>query len=86
MFQSTHPHGVRLSTLGKIFSCTDWFQSTHPHGVRHFYAKIKKEHERVSIHAPTRGATANEKIMAVGIKFQSTHPHGVRPDLGYGGA
>ena len=56
-FQSTHPHGVRLSTLGKIFSCTDWFQSTHPHGVRH-RGKVQPVLQRaVSIHAPTRGAT-----------------------------
>ena len=64
-FQSTHPHGVRLSTLGKIFSCTDWFQSTHPHGVRH-RGKVQPVLQRaVSIHAPTRGATTISCIQQI---------------------
>ena len=33
LFQSTHPHGVRLSTPNE-FNILFWFQSTHPHGVR----------------------------------------------------
>ena len=78
-FQSTHPHGVRLSTLGKIFSCTDWFQSTHPHGVRH-RGKVQPVLQRaVSIHAPTRGATSIISESVFKVLFQSTHPHGVRP-------
>ncbi len=32
-FQSTHPHGVRL-TYGDVVSHEWLFQSTHPHGVR----------------------------------------------------
>ena len=32
-FQSTHPHGVRLSLRGLIAKIQE-FQSTHPHGVR----------------------------------------------------
>ena len=34
MFQSTHPHGVRL-LLADIRISFPSFQSTHPHGVRH---------------------------------------------------
>ncbi len=34
VFQSTHPHGVRLQALATRDS-TKEFQSTHPHGVRH---------------------------------------------------
>ena len=34
VFQSTHPHGVRLRDRG-IQSRSELFQSTHPHGVRH---------------------------------------------------
>ena len=34
MFQSTHPHGVRPSTLPN-YQKKNKFQSTHPHGVRH---------------------------------------------------
>ena len=33
------------------------FQSTHPHGVRLWSVVKPKEEEKVSIHAPTRGAT-----------------------------
>ena len=33
------------------------FQSTHPHGVRPLSMHIYKYNDRVSIHAPTRGAT-----------------------------
>ena len=34
---------------------------------------------RVSIHAPTRGATQGTELAGEGTMFQSTHPHGVRP-------
>ena len=33
----------------------------------------------VSIHAPTRGATARKTTESAAYLFQSTHPHGVRP-------
>ena len=39
------------------------FQSTHPHGVRHKQVRVPDE-AWVSIHAPTRGATANDRILA----------------------
>ena len=56
MFQSTHPHGVRLDNALKVISV-----------------------DRVSIHAPTRGATCNEASHVLqSVGFQSTHPHGVR--------
>ena len=35
--------------------------------------------EKVSIHAPTRGATSYPTNWNKSKKFQSTHPHGVRP-------
>ena len=55
-FQSTHPHGVRhFHTL--VTNFTNVFQSTHPHGVRRWYAFTNALRKRVSIHAPTRGAT-----------------------------
>ena len=102
-FQSTHPHGVRRRAATPTFydirgfnprthtgcdipspsaatrrscfnprthtgcDCHTWslirrsltFQSTHPHGVRHarFVLNFERENIRVSIHAPTRGAT-----------------------------
>ena len=36
---------------------------------------------QVSIHAPTRGATAADLDSRVRYQFQSTHPHGVRQYL-----
>ena len=56
MFQSTHPHGVRLSST-EVGNRQDRFQSTHPHGVRHPPNQTIKANNYVSIHAPTWGAT-----------------------------
>ena len=78
MFQSTHPHGVRLAQDNKL-TMSRQFQSTHPHGVRRdgqgtttsrpcFNPRIHTgcdsrvrlvtgRPSKVSIHAPTRGAT-----------------------------
>ncbi len=55
-FQSTHPHRVRLRSLG-IRGRNRWFQSTHPHRVRRHRAKPPYKKQEVSIHAPTQGAT-----------------------------
>ena len=59
-FQSTHPHGVRLVLLG-IKLITLLFQSTHPHGVRLDKLVADGDLTKVSIHAPTRGATRNKR-------------------------
>ena len=54
------------------------FQSTHPHGVRLGIVTIEAAEVKVSIHAPTRGATKTSlRRLSQGL-FQSTHPHGVR--------
>ena len=59
-FQSTHPHGVRLSsTISDGFSAP--FQSTHPHGVRHDDDNSHILLIPVSIHAPTWGATPENR-------------------------
>ena len=55
-FQSTHPHGVRLTAKTRCFKAGK-FQSTHPHGVRQCRDKDVSQAILVSIHAPTRGAT-----------------------------
>ena len=56
------------------------FQSTHPHGVRPKNVLDLLGVRKVSIHAPTRGATLLAKLMSdISSEFQSTHPHGVRP-------
>ena len=61
--------GFRTSTL---------FQSTHPHGVRHEQRDELTRLKKVSIHAPTRGATSLQVRRRCHRWFQSTHPHGVR--------
>ena len=78
-FQSTHPHGVRLQHA--VYDKTKRkFQSTHPHGVRRGTTHRTAKRDRVSIHAPTRGATFTIVLRnARESLFQSTHPHGVRP-------
>ena len=54
------------------------FQSTHPLGVRLSSICYASGYTKVSIHAPTRGATESELILNGGEMFQSTHPLGVR--------
>ena len=44
---------------------THVFQSTHPHGVRHLSVHCMQMDVRVSIHAPARGATQDDKRIAV---------------------
>ena len=56
-FQSTHPHGVRRDTK-QVPEVRIEFQSTHPHGVRLPKLEGTDETARVSIHAPTWGATS----------------------------
>ena len=60
MFQSTHPHGVRLTARG-CGRIADGFQSTHPHGVRLIAMGVQEGDRDVSIHAPARGATIGHK-------------------------
>ena len=77
VFQSTHPHGVRLQALATRDS-TKEFQSTHPHGVRH-----NKQHntntpimfQSTHPHGVRLPAYMLDQMTDM---FQSTHPHGVR--------
>ena len=56
IFQSTHPRGVRQSSLrAKTDYCL--FQSTHPRGVRRRIRLCPPVRDTISIHAPTWGAT-----------------------------
>ena len=48
--------GCDASHRGR-FGQAEGFQSTHPHGVRRLHSHSLSGHTRVSIHAPTRGAT-----------------------------
>ena len=77
MFQSTHPHGVRLCYL--LFDTPQKCFNPRTHtGCDNNTFCAYKEVERVSIHAPTRGATKLGATCLNLVKFQSTHPHGVR--------
>ena len=60
-FQSTRPHGARLKAL-KEMQCESWFQSTRPHGARLTPIGFGLKEYRVSIHAPTRGATSSRLL------------------------
>ena len=62
------------------------FQSTRPHGARpldHFSCSQGKS---ISIHAPSRGATAALRGKEAALAFQSTRPHGARPSGAAAGA
>jgi len=45
VFQSTHPHGVRLSVREDMRPFHIKFQSTHPHGVRQQEASLSPKEE-----------------------------------------
>ena len=77
VFQSTHPRGVRPVNRSHSFRSSK-FQSTHTRGVRHDdFAEVVWQ-TKVSIHAPTRGATNQATMPLNSSMFQSTHPRGVR--------
>ena len=77
LFQSTHPHGVRLYWQ-YCFPFHTKFQSTHPHGVRRHLKHsgwLFRLFQSTHPHGvrPHVGLNASARS-----KFQSTHPHGVR--------
>ena len=77
LFQSTHPHGVR-QTVSFFRAIVECFNPRTHTGCDETTSKILTR-TFVSIHAPTRGATALWRGLSSVVKFQSTHPHGVRP-------
>ena len=56
LFQSTLPREERLKQL-EALKLELQFQSTLPREERRFVSDILREYDRISIHAPTRGAT-----------------------------
>ena len=77
LFQSTHPHGVRLKPSKRLWELTR-FQSTHPHGVRRVnlfvYIDIGCFNPRTRMGCDK----VVDKCVVLQKLFQSTHPHGVR--------
>ena len=76
-FQSTRPRGARLAT-GYKGAYEAKFQSTRPRGARPECELHFRHFERVSIHAPARGATVFSQKSRHPDKFQSTRPRGAR--------
>ena len=54
------------------------FQSTRPRGARPIQVKKKPIRQKVSIHAPARGATPQYEYQWDAAQFQSTRPRGAR--------
>ena len=54
------------------------FQSTRPHGARQYLPCKERRIMVISIHAPSRGATAETLKLNLTELFQSTRPHGAR--------
>ena len=75
-FQSTHPHRVRQTKSNNAISSDSFNPRTHTGcDIR----RCERSNAlRVSIHAPTQGATGSKDILKSITKFQSTHPHRVR--------
>ena len=72
-FQSTHPHGVRLSQRTPNARPRGIFQSTHPHGVRPSWSYVMRPSLRISIHAPTWGATCGGRGRRRALLLISIH-------------
>ena len=77
LFQSTHPHGVRLLHPSGNFVLDTVSIHAPTWGATDKYARINND-RAVSIHAPTWGATRIYILSTCDDWFQSTHPHGVR--------
>ena len=76
-FQSTLPRGERpLISFIKI--CLSTFQSTLPRGERRSAGALSAGSGKISIHAPTRGATLLLNSDTLIEQFQSTLPRGER--------
>ncbi len=78
MFQSTRPHGARLSANGWP-SITLVFQSTRPHGARRVHAAARPRMGCFNPRARTGRDCAGCASILPRALFQSTRPHGARP-------
>ena len=81
-FQSTHPHGVRPTSSLKSMTGYDFNPRTHV-GCDSTTLPTPLE-IKISIHAPTWGATKSCSGTIASEIFQSTHPRGVRLSGGQG--
>ena len=82
LFQSTLPRRER-QVIGFISGATDICFNPRSHEGSDETSRIHGRRLRVSIHAPTKGATFMEKYGKQGVKlFQSTLPRRERPTVG----
>ena len=78
MFQSTHPHGVRLAAVYK--AATAWDVSIHAPAWGATRRRLSVLLQRGSFNPRTRMGCDNMTWARYPTEmFQSTHPHGVRP-------
>jgi len=78
LFQSTPPRGGRRGTHTKAASFSTCF-NPRPHAGGDLASAELAYKRIVSIHAPTRGATAKKQKKQTCFQFQSTPPRGGRP-------
>ena len=78
IFQSTLPREERQSIINGSKAIIK-FQSTLPREERLYFRKYIIKTVKISIHAPTRGATNDKQGNASKIIFQSTLPREERP-------
>ena len=76
LFQSTHPRGVRRLYVEERGPGTYFNPRTHVGCDQVGWGNWHPT--RISIHAPTWGATELARLTSIVTKFQSTHPRGVR--------
>ena len=72
IFQSTHPQGVRPGLVVWVIMYKRQFQSTHPQGVRRHDVAGSCFPVKISIHAPSRGATVTTSLKVAEV-FISIH-------------
>ena len=75
-FQSTLPHGERLSFLPHSVNIVSFNPRSHTGS--DLCILVEVDAQVVSIHAPTRGATVDQAERVCHEQFQSTLPHGER--------
>ena len=75
-FQFTRPHGARRRSPGR--TTPDAGFNSRAHTGRDPRVRDIRPARRVSIHAPTRGATEDFEWIKKEVAFQFTRPHGAR--------
>ena len=77
IFQSTLPRGERLGAE-ELKSIDNFHFNPRSHEGSDYIPVWRKFVDRISIHAPTRGATALAPVAIGAAAFQSTLPRGER--------